>query len=123
MSRRGLGRTRPKYLSGRYISREFEGVACPYCGEAMSIRSKKYPTKDHVYALSTGGTSEDCIVVCSPCNQDKAKRTLRQFALWLQRRNDPRAVMVRELVEYEVEKAKAPRRSDDGDVDEISDAR
>jgi 5-methylcytosine-specific restriction endonuclease McrA len=92
-----LWRTRPRFLSSHYIRREFEGVACPYCGEAMSSATEKYPTKDHVHAWSNGGTLEDCIVVCFPCNQDKANRSLHAFAKWLEGRGDPRATMVRAL--------------------------
>jgi 5-methylcytosine-specific restriction endonuclease McrA len=92
--------TRPKYLGSRYIDREFDGRACPYCAEIMKVDSPtRRPTKEHPKPKSLGGTSEDCIIVCSKCNHDKDSKTLPEFLEWLKRQDDPRVSAVQVLVD------------------------
>lgn len=81
------------------VLQSYNGKPCPFCGFVMMRGSRRFPTRDHLKPRHAGGTSDpnNCLVVCSPCNGDKGGKTLAQFAAWLERRSDPRAVLVRSL--------------------------
>ena len=54
------------------------GKPCVYCGEPMD-----YPTRDHIRALSQGGTLEapNKALACDRCNHDKGSWTTQILAV------------------------------------------
>jgi 5-methylcytosine-specific restriction endonuclease McrA len=77
---RGPGR-RPLGRQRRYI-----GKPCPYCGVTMTRRSghlaNTAPSRDHLIPFSRGGlnVTENIIVCCRGCNEDKGKLTAEEYA-------------------------------------------
>lgn len=82
--------------------RAARGKPCPYCGVAMvgGGRGKHRPSRDHLRPRVDGGklTRHNCLIVCQACNGDKGARTLQRWLVFLERRGDPRAVIVGALV-------------------------
>lgn len=80
---------------------EYHGEPCPYCNNPMLFYTPRKPTRDHVYPRALGGTlaSSNRLIVCSPCNQDKADMTLEEFARALEGWRDARAKIVWALAE------------------------
>lgn len=78
----------------------FHGKRCPYCNNVMKRDSDRPPTRDHVKPRSAGGTleGENRLVVCGPCNNDKADLTLDEWIEDLTKRGDIRASVVRAAV-------------------------
>jgi 5-methylcytosine-specific restriction endonuclease McrA len=77
----------------------YNGSNCPYCEESMVIGTRKHPTRDHVRPRRASGTlaPHNSLVVCAPCNVDKSDMMLREFVVWLEKRNDRRADIVRKI--------------------------
>lgn len=80
--------------------KRFNGQPCPYCCKTLMVGSRRFPTRDHILPRSRGGKLDDGnrLIVCAPCNNDKAAMTLEEFATWLTHRRDPRAAIVWKLV-------------------------
>lgn len=78
------------------------GKPCPYCNRRMDSRySDSQPSRDHVLPKSRGGDDfpSNIRIVCRRCNNDKAARTLAEWAFLLAYRSDPRAARVADLVD------------------------
>lgn len=76
------------------------GAPCAYCSAPM-MPPDKPPTRDHVKPRAKGGTFADQrnrLLVCSPCNHAKGKRTLQQWLRVLVAASDPRAARVGALL-------------------------
>lgn len=75
------------------------GDPCPYCERPMM--GWRSPSRDHVIPKSKGGTLNDRnkLIVCSPCNNDKNNMTIGKFYKWLTWKRDPRAPIVKALIE------------------------
>jgi 5-methylcytosine-specific restriction endonuclease McrA len=77
---RGPGR-RPVGRQRRYI-----GKPCPYCGVTMTRRegylADTAPSRDHLIPICRGGlrVTENMIVCCRGCNEDKGKLTAEEYA-------------------------------------------
>lgn len=58
---------------------------CPYCGVVM-VKSGRdaWPTRDHIIALSRGGsnTVDNIIIICRRCNEDKGSLLPDEFIAW-----------------------------------------
>lgn len=67
------------------------GKPCPYCG--CSMDDVRHPTRDHVQPKAKGGADEpsNILIVCKPCNQDKADQTIGAFYGAMIAADDPRA--------------------------------
>lgn len=80
-------------------ARRFDGDLCPYCSRPMIVGTKRFPSRDHIRPRRAGGTlaPNNCLIVCSPCNNDKRDMMLFEFLEWLSKRNDPRAQFVRKV--------------------------
>lgn len=74
----------------------WHGKDCPYCLREMLIGTARKPTRDHVYPRRLGGrlSNDNKLIVCAPCNNDKADLTLEQWAYRLFTAADPRAEIV-----------------------------
>jgi hypothetical protein len=58
-----------------------------------------FPTRDHVIPKSFM-PGQGFLIVCRTCNLDKRNRTLADWCDFLERRNDRRSVIVRELMKH-----------------------
>lgn len=87
-----VGYSTPKML------KDADGKPCPYCSHIMGSR-KRPPTRDHVRPKRAGGTLApgNVLIVCGPCNNDKGDMMLLEFAVWLEKRGDKRAALVRKI--------------------------
>lgn len=77
------------------------GKPCPYCGMTMEPNTRHMPSRDHKKPRVHGGTlaGDNKLVVGKSCNGDKGARTLEQWLRWLTKKGDPRAHIIRELIE------------------------
>jgi 5-methylcytosine-specific restriction endonuclease McrA len=77
------------------------GDDCPFCGEAMVLGGRKFPTRDHLTPRSRGGSdaADNALIVYAECNADKADRTLWEWLEALQTFGDARAARVRAALE------------------------
>lgn len=75
------------------------GKPCPYCG--CSMDDIRHPTRDHVQPKAKGGADEpsNILIVCKPCNQDKADHTIGYFYGALIAAEDPRAEHLAALID------------------------
>ncbi|MFN3198745.1 MAG: HNH endonuclease [Bradymonadia bacterium] len=76
-SRRGV-----KLSRGNLHARD--GGRCQYCGVKLTVREA---TLDHVMPRSRGGggTWDNLVIACRPCNQFKADRTPEEAGMYLKR--------------------------------------
>lgn len=76
------------------------GTPCPYCNNEMHLMTERRPTVDHVVSRKLGGTRADAntLIVCAPCNQDKADQSLSEWIARLRERGDARAETVTALI-------------------------
>ncbi len=95
----------PEPYSTVVMLREADGKPCPYCHNVMKRGTRRPPTRDHIRPRRAGGTlaQGNCIIVCSPCNGDKGDMMLVEFLESLRRKGDPRADIIRDIINYGVD--------------------
>lgn len=75
------------------------GKPCPYCGHSMN--GDRLPSRDHVHPKAKGGADDpsNILIVCRPCNYDKADSTIGYFYGTLLADEDPRAAHLALLID------------------------
>lgn len=93
-------RSHPGITQGGPKIARWGSTPCAYCHNEMHVVTERRPTVDHVVPRKLGGTRADAntLIVCAPCNEDKADKTISGWAAELRDRGDPRAKIVEKLI-------------------------